>query len=64
LGTVLDPHPAFALGRGLKTLPIRIARHNANAMEVARFLDGDRRVTPSSIRDSSRIPITRSRGRR
>jgi cystathionine beta-lyase/cystathionine gamma-synthase len=45
LGTVLDPHPAFALGRGLKTLPIRIAQHNANAMAVARFLDSDRRVS-------------------
>ena len=25
LGTVLDPHAAYALGRGLKTLPVRIA---------------------------------------
>lgn len=45
LGTVLDPQPAFALGRGLKTLPLRIARHNANAIAVARFLDTDRRVS-------------------
>jgi methionine-gamma-lyase len=45
LGTVLDPYPAFALGRGLKTLPIRVARHNANAMAVARALASDRRVT-------------------
>jgi cystathionine beta-lyase/cystathionine gamma-synthase len=45
LGTVLDPYPAFALGRGLKTLPIRIARHNANALAVARALSADRRVT-------------------
>jgi len=45
LGTVLDPHPAYALGRGLKTLPIRIAQHNANAMAVAEFLEQDRRVT-------------------
>ena len=35
LGTVLDPMPAYALGRGLKTLPLRIARHNANAQAVA-----------------------------
>lgn len=45
LGTVLDPQPAFALGRGLKTLPLRIARHNSNAQAIARFLDSDRRVT-------------------
>jgi cystathionine beta-lyase/cystathionine gamma-synthase len=42
---VLDPYPAYALGRGLKTLPIRIARHNANAQAVAEFLAKDRRVS-------------------
>lgn len=45
LGTVMDPYPAYALGRGLKTLPLRIARHNANAQAVAEFLAEDRRVT-------------------
>jgi cystathionine beta-lyase/cystathionine gamma-synthase len=39
LGGVMDPQPAYALGRGLKTLPLRVARHNANAMTVATFLD-------------------------
>jgi cystathionine beta-lyase/cystathionine gamma-synthase len=45
VGTVMDPQPAFALGRGLKTLPLRIARHNANAAAVAEFLSFDRRVS-------------------
>ncbi|MBI3493968.1 MAG: aminotransferase class I/II-fold pyridoxal phosphate-dependent enzyme [Acidobacteria bacterium] len=45
LGTVMDPYPAYALGRGLKTLPLRIARHNANAQAVAEFLAKDRRVS-------------------
>jgi cystathionine beta-lyase/cystathionine gamma-synthase len=45
LGTVMDPHPAYALGRGLKTLPLRVARHNANAAAVAAFLDQDKRVS-------------------
>jgi cystathionine beta-lyase/cystathionine gamma-synthase len=45
LGTVMDPHPAYALGRGVKTLPLRVAQHNANAAAVAAFLAGDRRVT-------------------
>ena len=40
LGGVMDPQAAYALGRGLKTLPIRIARHNANAMAVAAALEG------------------------
>jgi cystathionine beta-lyase/cystathionine gamma-synthase len=45
LGTVMDPYPAYALGRGLKTLPLRIAQHNANALAVAQFLAADKRVS-------------------
>ena len=45
VGTVMDPYPAYALSRGLKTLPLRVARHNANARAVADFLAQDRRVT-------------------
>jgi cystathionine beta-lyase/cystathionine gamma-synthase len=45
LGTVMDPYPAYALGRGLKTLPLRMARHNASAQAVAEFLANDSRVT-------------------
>src|SRR5262249_50968255 len=45
VGTVMDPYPAYALGRGLKTLPLRVARQNASAMAIAEFLAQDRRVT-------------------
>ncbi len=45
LGGVMDPLAAFALARGLKTLPVRMAQHNRSAEAVARFLDQDRRVT-------------------
>jgi len=45
VGTVTDPHPAYALARGLKTRPLRIARHNASALAVAEFLARDRRVS-------------------
>jgi cystathionine beta-lyase/cystathionine gamma-synthase len=45
LGTVLDPHAAYALGRGLKTLAVRVARQNASALAVARWASRDRRVT-------------------
>jgi len=44
LGTILDPYAAYALGRGLKTLAVRMERHNANAMAVARWLASDKRV--------------------
>ncbi len=39
LGGIMDPQPAFALGRGMKTMPLRVAQHNANAMTVAQFLE-------------------------
>jgi cystathionine beta-lyase/cystathionine gamma-synthase len=40
LGGVMDPLPAFALGRGLKTMSLRVAQHNANALTIAQFLEG------------------------
>lgn len=43
-GTILDPYAAYALGRGLKTLAVRVERHNANAAAVAAWLSTDRRV--------------------
>ncbi len=39
LGGILDPQPAYALARGLKTLTLRMAQHNANGLAVARALE-------------------------
>jgi cystathionine gamma-synthase len=39
-GSALDPFAAYLLIRGLKTLELRVTRHNENAMKVARFLEG------------------------
>jgi cystathionine gamma-synthase len=39
LGTVLDPHAAFLILRGLKTLGLRVARQNTTALEIARALE-------------------------
>ncbi|MGH9392389.1 MAG: trans-sulfuration enzyme family protein [Vicinamibacteria bacterium] len=44
LGGILDPHAAYLLLRGMKTLELRVKRHNENALEVARFLLGHGRV--------------------
>jgi cystathionine beta-lyase/cystathionine gamma-synthase len=43
-GGVLEPASAYALARGLKTLTLRMARHNTNAMAVASWLEHDARV--------------------
>lgn len=38
LGGVLDPHAAYLLDRGLKTLELRVLRHNTSGLRVAEFL--------------------------
>ena len=43
-GGVLDPFSSFLALRGLRTLPLRIARHSANAQVVAEFLEGHKKV--------------------
>lgn len=39
LGGTLDPHAAFLVLRGIKTLAIRMQKHNENAMALAAFLE-------------------------
>jgi cystathionine beta-lyase/cystathionine gamma-synthase len=38
LGGVMDPHAAWLLLRGIKTLAVRVQRQNDNALRVAQFL--------------------------
>lgn len=38
LGGVLDPHAAWLLLRGMKTLALRMERHNSNGQKVAEYL--------------------------
>lgn len=38
-GACLGPFEAYLIGRGMKTLPIRMDRHCANAQQVAEFLE-------------------------
>ena len=44
LGGVLDPHAAYLLLRGLKTLSLRMARHNENGLRVAGWLEAHPKV--------------------
>jgi len=44
LGNVMDPHAAWLLIRGLKTLAVRVARQNENALRVAEFLGQHEKV--------------------
>jgi cystathionine beta-lyase/cystathionine gamma-synthase len=44
LGPVLDPHAAWLVERGIKTLALRMERHNRNGLEVARWCAKQPRV--------------------
>jgi cystathionine gamma-lyase/cystathionine beta-lyase/cystathionine gamma-lyase/homocysteine desulfhydrase len=43
-GGILSPFECWLILRGAKTLGVRMERHNENGMEVARFLDGHKKV--------------------
>jgi cystathionine beta-lyase/cystathionine gamma-synthase len=39
-GPALDPHAAWLVDRGLRTLAVRMERHNANGLAVAQWAEG------------------------
>ncbi len=43
-GNVIDPHQAFLIERGLKTLAVRVRHQNEAALQVARFLEGHAKI--------------------
>jgi cystathionine beta-lyase/cystathionine gamma-synthase len=43
-GQAIDPHAAWLVERGLRTLAVRMERHNANGMAVARWAERHPRV--------------------
>jgi cystathionine beta-lyase/cystathionine gamma-synthase len=44
LGGTLDPHAAFLLHRGIKTLALRVSYQNDSALKLAQFLEGHSKV--------------------
>ncbi len=44
IGACMDPHQAWLLIRGIRTLPVRLKQHEYNAIEIAKFLEADDRV--------------------
>jgi len=43
-GATMSPFNAWLLLRGLRTLPVRMERHEANAGEIARYLSGHAKI--------------------
>ena len=54
LGGMPDPHGAYLLVRGMKTLAVRMRHHNASGQRLARFL---RRAPPGRARLLSGIAV-------
>jgi cystathionine beta-lyase/cystathionine gamma-synthase len=44
IGNCMDPHASWMLVRGMKTLAVRVARQNENALRVANFLEQHAKV--------------------
>jgi cystathionine beta-lyase/cystathionine gamma-synthase len=44
-GGIMDPHAAFLLDRGMKTLALRVERHNTNALALAVHLSDHPKVS-------------------
>jgi cystathionine gamma-synthase len=45
LGGTIDPHAAYLVLRGMKTLDVRVERQNATAMEIARRLEAHPKIS-------------------
>jgi cystathionine beta-lyase/cystathionine gamma-synthase len=63
LGNCMDPHAAWMLVRGLKTLAVRVQRQNENALRVAEFLSGHpkvRRVHYPFLKDHPQSAVARA----
>ena len=45
MGVGQAPFDCFLVLRGIKTLPVRMERHNENALKLARYLEAHPKVT-------------------
>jgi cystathionine beta-lyase/cystathionine gamma-synthase len=44
-GQAIDPHTAWMVDRGMRTLALRMERHNANGLAVARWAEAQAAIT-------------------
>jgi len=44
LGGIMDPHQAWLLLRGIRTLPIRMKQHQENALKIAQYLENHPKI--------------------
>jgi cystathionine beta-lyase/cystathionine gamma-synthase len=56
IGAIQSPFPAWLTLQGVKTLPLRMERHSANALRIARFLQEHEQVTSVAYPDLESFP--------
>jgi cystathionine beta-lyase/cystathionine gamma-synthase len=64
-GGILAPFDAWLLLRGLRTLPVRLAQHEADALRIAEFLDAHptvRRVNHPALGEGRQLAATQLSG--
>ncbi len=44
MGPILSPFDSYLVSRGIKTLAIRMEKHNENAVKIAKYLEGHEKV--------------------
>ncbi|HEY7160430.1 MAG TPA: aminotransferase class I/II-fold pyridoxal phosphate-dependent enzyme [Acidobacteriota bacterium] len=63
LGNILDPHAAWVLLRGIKTLAVRVQRQSENAFALARFLESQKKIAHLNyplLENSPQFQVARS----
>ena len=63
-GGIAGPFDSFLVLRGLKTLSVRMERHCANALKIARWLEDRPEFAAFSIRASQPIPAMKFAARK
>ena len=66
LGGTLDPHSAYLLVRGMKTLDLRVRRQNESALKIARWLESNpavERVYYPGLESHPDYPVAREQMR-
>ena len=64
IGSIMDPFTSFLALRGVKTLPLRMERHCANALKIAHWLDAPSQDRAGDLPGPAQAPAARAGGAR
>ena len=62
IGSIMDPFTSFLALRGVKTLPLRMQQHCANALKIAHWLDAPSQDRAGDLPGPAQAPAARAGG--